>query len=232
MTGTIIAIGGGGFSEGTEPALDTYVLEQAQTKRPHIGFVASASGDAEGYIRKFYDRFGELNCIPDHLPLFRNTPDIREWCMRQDVIYVGGGNTRSMLALWYAWNLPDGLREAAANGTILSGISAGAICWFQQGVTDSFAGELRPIECLGFLEGSCCPHYALEKDRKPSYERMIREDQISNGIAIDDGAAAHYVNGELHAAVSAADSAGLYSVRKVSEAGVETEALSVDMLDR
>jgi peptidase E len=130
----IIALGGGGFSmEPKNLTLDRYVLVQARTPEPAIAFVPTASGDAESYIVHFYTAFSQLPCRPSHLPLFRRTPDLRAYLLTQDVIYVGGGNTKSMLAVWRDWELPALLREAWASGIILAGISAGAICWFEQG---------------------------------------------------------------------------------------------------
>jgi peptidase E len=98
--------------------------------------------------------------------IFKRTPDLRAFLLNQDVIYVGGGNTKSMLVVWRDWGLPELLREAWEKGIVLTGVSAGAICWFEQGVTDSWAGELRPFDCLGFLPGSCCPHYDGEGNRR------------------------------------------------------------------
>ena len=169
----VIAIGGGGFSEGSEPGLDRYVLEHSRRASPRIGFLGTASGDSESYLLKFYARFAKLDCRPGHLPLFRRTPDLEAWIFAQDIIYVGGGNTKSMLAVWEGWKLGALLRRAGEAGTILAGISAGAICWFDFGVTDSASEGLAPMACLGILGGNCCPHYSGERDRRPSYEGLF-----------------------------------------------------------
>ena len=212
----IIAIGGGGFSEKTEPGLDTYVLSQSSSSVPLIGFIGTASGDADSYLVKFYSRFSELDCQPSHLPLFRPTPDLEKWVAAQDVIYVGGGNTKSMLAVWRTYGLPDLLRQALSDGTILAGISAGAICWFEWGVTDSEGEELGPLQGLGYLPGSCCPHYAKEPQREPAFKEMIDESEIPDGVAIDDGAAIHYVDGEPRSVVIGRSGASAYIVRKTT----------------
>ncbi|MBL8166023.1 MAG: peptidase E, partial [Anaerolineae bacterium] len=172
----IIAMGGGGFSmEPANPALDRYVIEQTGVARPKVCFLSQASGEARDYIINFYKAFTDLDCRPSYLSLFApHTADVRGFLLDQQVIYVGGGNTKSMLALWREWGLDGILRDAAANGTILAGLSAGAICWFEYGITDSIPGTLTPLPCLGFLPGSCSPHYDGEALRRPEYQRMIR----------------------------------------------------------
>lgn len=224
----IIALGGGGFSmEPENLTLDRYVLAQAGSAEPLVAFVPTASGDADSYIVRFYTAFSGLPCRPSHLALFRRTPDLRAYLLAQDVIYVGGGNTKSMLAVWREWGLPALLREAWISGTVLAGISAGAICWFEQGVTDSFAGSLRPLGCLGLLPGSCCPHYDGEAERRPAYHRLLREGEIVPGFAIDDGAAIHFVNSEVHRVVASRRGATAYRVRMLNGA-VHEEAMPAD----
>src|SRR5262249_11154750 len=120
----IIALGGGGFSmEPDNPALDLYVLRQARTTRPAVSFLCTARGDADSYLVKFYQAFSGYDCRPTHLPFFQRTPKLRDHLLRQDVIYVGGGNTKSMLAVWRDWDLPVLLKEAWEEGAILAGIS-------------------------------------------------------------------------------------------------------------
>src|SRR5262245_28114335 len=186
----IIAIGGLLPARGSLPLLH-YVLKLARQTKPAVGFIPTASGDAPAARRRIGDLFIRLNCRLSHLPLFDRTPDLNDYIRAQDVILVGGGNTKSMLAVWREWGLPEILRGAWRSGTILAGWSAGAICWFQQGVTDSCADRLRPLECLGFLPGSCCPHFTAERDRRPAYHALLRQGEIRPGLAIDDGAAIH-----------------------------------------
>lgn len=212
MPRQIITLGGGGFSTKSEPGLDEYLLAQSGEARPKIGFVGTASGDSETYLLKFYTRFSKLNCEPSHLAFFRSTPKISDWVMQQDIIFVGGGNTKSMLAIWSDWGVPTHLKAALDEGVILSGISAGAICWFEAGVTDSFAGELRALPCLGFLEGSCCPHYSGEVERRPAYRKLVENGEIPPGIAIDDGVAVHFIDGNPSRIVSGVGEASAYAV--------------------
>src|SRR5437762_8124091 len=102
-----------------------------------------------------------------------------------------------MLAVWREWHFDEILREAWEQGVVLAGISAGAICWFEQGITDSFADELKVMDCMGFLKGSCCPHFDGEVDRRPSFEKMLLEGRIRPGLALDDCAAVHFVGEEI-----------------------------------
>ena len=209
----IIAMGGGGFSmEPENLALDRYVLAQARTALPAVTFLPTASGDAESYIAEFYAAFSGLPCRPSHLPLFARTPDLRAFLLAQDVIYVGGGNTKSLLGVWREWGLPEVLREAWDAGVVLAGVSAGAICWFEQGLTDSYAGELRPLQSLGFLEGSCCPHYDGDPMRRPTYHHLLQTGDLLPGLALDDGAAAHFIGDTLHRVVASRPQAAAYRV--------------------
>ncbi|MGH6690539.1 MAG: Type 1 glutamine amidotransferase-like domain-containing protein [Gammaproteobacteria bacterium] len=216
-------MGGGGFSmEPDNPALDLYVLERARRTNPSVCFIATASGDAETYIDAFYTAFRKLPCRPAHLPLFARTPDLKTMIPEQDVIYVGGGNTKSMLAVWREWGLPDLLRSAWESGTVLAGVSAGAICWFESGLTDSSGTGLYPLSCLGFLPGACCPHYDGEAERRPALRRLIEQGAIANTLALDDGAAAHFVNARLANVVSSRPHAHAYRVERVDGRAMET----------
>jgi dipeptidase E len=210
-------------------ALDRYVLAQARVPEPAVAFVPTASGESDNYIVRFYTAYLGLPCRPSHLAFFRRTPDLRAYLLAQDVIYVGGGNTKSMLAVWREWGVPELLREAWESGIVLAGISAGAICWFEQGVTDSFADQLRVMECLGFLPGSCCPHYSGEPDRRPSFHRLLRHGEIAPGFAIDDGAAIHFTNNQVHRVVASRKGATAYHVHSTG-GEVREEPMPVESL--
>jgi dipeptidase E len=212
MESQIITIGGGGFLTNSEAGLDPYILEQASTSSPSIGFIGTASGDDTKFHERFLSRFSELDCQPSILNLFGRVQNLKEWISQQDVIYVGGGNTKSMLGVWSAWGIPDLLRSALRNGTIISGVSAGAICWFESGITDSVDTSYTALKGLGMIKGSCCPHYSLEPDRKPVFERLILSNDIPEGIAIDDGAAVHWVNGKPSKIIVGKEGASAYFV--------------------
>ncbi|GAA0614280.1 Type 1 glutamine amidotransferase-like domain-containing protein [Virgibacillus siamensis] len=191
--------------------LDTYILRQSNKATPKICFVPTASGDADSYIARFYDFFRKQSCVPSHLSLFKPpVRDLQRYILDKDIIYVGGGNTKNLLALWREWGLDIILKKAWEQGVILAGISAGSICWFEQGVTDSYGDELEPIDCLGFLKGSNCPHYDGEPNRRPTYQNFIKEKQIQSGIAADDGVAIHYAGQKIHHIVSSRVDAKAY----------------------
>ncbi|MEZ6148131.1 MAG: peptidase E [Planctomycetaceae bacterium] len=189
----IVAMGGLSRERDNGPLLE-YCLKLADTSRPKVGFIATASGDAPTYVQRFEEIIAGLICEPSHLPLFARTPDVSEWVKAQDVILVGGGNTKSMLAVWREWDLPALLRDAWDGGTVLCGWSAGAICWFEQAsLIPTPAGWV--LNVLGFLPGSCCPHY---NGQKLTVDKPItgysRRNRIPSGIAIDDCVSVHFVD--------------------------------------
>ena len=213
----IIAIGGGGFyRDGGNLKLEQYIIDQSGAANPRVAFIPTASGEPDHYVASFYTAFRKLNCRPSVLSLFKRTTEVRSFLLNQDVIYVGGGNTKSMLVLWQDWGVAEALREAWQSGIVLAGVSAGAICWYEQGVTDSFAAELQALSCLGFLPGSCCPHYDGEPDRRPSYHRLLGADAIKPGVAIEDWTAVHYLGSEIKRVVTAKDGARAYKLRTVN----------------
>jgi peptidase E len=224
----IVALGSGGFlMEPDNLMLDRFVLSRSARPRPRVCFVPTASGDAPNFIEKFFAAFGTLDCEPTLLSLFKPpSADLRSFVFDQDVVYVGGGNTPNMLAIWREWGLNAILREAWLAGIVMAGISAGSICWFEQGLSDSvIPGDLAPLTCLGFLPGSNCPHYDGEADRRPAYHRFVREGKIDAGYAPDDGAALHFIGQDLKAVVSSRESARAYSVRR---AGAEIAEVALD----
>jgi peptidase E len=210
----IIALGGGGFSmEPSNTLLDLYILKQSGKENPKICFIGTASGDSENYIDRFYSSFQKLACLPSHLSLFRgHTAEIEDFLVGQDVLYIGGGNTRNLLTLWRDWGVDIAVRRAYEKGTVLVGISAGSICWFEQGVTDSVPGRLSSLDCLGWLKGSNCPHYDSDVKRRPSYHHLLKNGEIGPGLATDDGVAAHFINEELKGFVSSQLGKSAYSL--------------------
>jgi peptidase E len=220
----LITMGGGGFSmEPENPLLDQYVIAQSHAEQPKVCFLGQASSESQDYTLRFYRAFQNLHCRPTHFSLFSpHTADVSGFLHDQDIIYVGGGNTKSMLAVWREWGLDRILRSAAENGTVLAGISAGCICWFEYGTTDSIPGRLTGLPCLGYLAGSCSPHYDGEAERRPTYHRMIAAGEIPAGVAFDDGAAGHYVDGKLKTVVSSRPNAKGYRVERDGDAARET----------
>ena len=227
----IIPIGGGGFYRDSENLeLEKYIIRQSGSENARIAFVPTASGEPDHYVSSFYAAFLKLNCRPSVLTFFKRTPDLRSFLLSQDIIYVGGGNTKSLLAVWHDWGVPEILREAWQSGIVLTGVSAGAICWFEQGLTDSFSDELRPLACLGILPGSCCPHYDGEAQRRPSYHRLIASGEISAGVAIEDWTGVHFKGTEIHKVITSKRGARAYSVRAVY-GSVQEVSLAGEFLD-
>jgi dipeptidase E len=230
-TKQIIVIGGGGFYRDPENLeLEKYVIRQTGVKSPRVAFVPTASGEPDHYIASFYSAFLKLGCRPSVLTFFKRTPDLRSFLIDQDVIYVGGGNTKSLLAIWRDWGAAEILREAWESGIVLTGVSAGAICWFEQGLTDSFSDGLRPLDGLGFLPGSCCPHYDGEAQRRPSLHRLLRSGEISAGVAIEDWAGVHYIGTEIHKVITSKRGSRAYSMRSVY-GSIQEVPLQTDYLE-
>ena len=216
---------GGGFSEDPDSLLDDFVLSAVERPRPKVCFVPTASGDSAGYIERFYAAFTRDDCEPTHLPLFRRAhQDLRSLVLQQDVIYVGGGSTANLLAVWRLHGLDEILREAHEAGVLLCGISAGAACWTEACLTDSF-GQLAPLnDGLGFISGSLCPHYDSEAGRRPAYRSAVSAGDLPDGWAVDDGAAALFVDGEPSHVVTRRPGA---TVHRVSRG--DNEALEISL---
>jgi len=191
----IVAIGGGGFGRSLGSlVIEKYIISLISKKRPKICFIPTASGDNSLYKLNFYRAFSKLDCITSHIDFFSRTENLEEKVLTQDIIYVGGGNTKSMLAVWKEWNLHNILQNAYEKGIVMSGVSAGAICWFEKGLTDSFAEELNIIDCLGIVDGIACPHFDEEKDREPYVNDIIRRGIIKSCICIEGNCALHIKN--------------------------------------
>jgi dipeptidase E len=224
----IITLGGGGFSmEPANPLLDRFILSRARRCSPNICFVPTASGDSPSYTERFYTAFAEHDCHPTDLQLFKRTiSDLRAFVLAQDVIYVGGGNVANLLAVWRTHGLDDVLRDAWERGIVLCGISAGMNCWFEQSVTDSFdLNQLRALDDgLGFLQGSGCPHYDGEPQRRPTYQQLVRSGALAAGWAADDGAAVVFADGSEPEVVSSRPTACAYQVRRTVD-GVDEQRL-------
>jgi peptidase E len=219
----ILAIGG----MALPPDLDNlrlirYFLRQTRKRKPRVLYIGTATGDSEMGRLRFYAGFSQFDCTPAHLSLFTRTPrDLESFVFESDAIFVGGGNTRSMLAVWRDWGLDALLRTAWEHGVVLGGGSAGSICWFEHGITDSIAGPLTAMPCLGFLPGSNCPHYDSEKLRRPTFRRLVASGKVRDGVAADDGVALHYIDGRLAHVVSSRPRAKGYGVRRSGKRAVE-----------
>lgn len=216
----IVALGGGGFSDG-DTMLDRSILELVSRPRPRICFVPTASGDAAQYVATFYRRFPSSGFEPTDLALFeRRVTDLRAFLLEQDAIYVGGGNPANMLAVWRVHGLDEVLREAWERGVVLSGVSAGANCWFEASTTDSFGPEIQPLaDGLRFLAGSFTPHYDGEPTRRPTLHRLVA-DGFPAGLAADDSVACHFVGKELAEVITSREGARAYRVSRAADGSV------------
>jgi peptidase E len=187
-----ILVIGGLVGDANSAALFGYALGLARSASPAVGFIGTASGDSPLFVQRFYETFRSLLCRPSHLPLFDRTPDVHRYVASLDVVLVGGGNIISMLGTWRAWGLAEELTRAWTAGTVLVGWSAGAICWFEFGWSDSHAERFEAVPGLGLLPGSCCPHYSQDTARRDEFHRVVRQKQIPKGWGIDGGAAIHF----------------------------------------
>jgi dipeptidase E len=226
-----VALGGGGFTHlGYASPLDRYVLSFARRAVPRVCFIPTASADPAGRVRRFYRAFRGVDCVPSHLDLFRQSvADIGAFLAEQDVVYVGGGNTRNLLLLWKAWHVDRALLAAHAKGTVLAGISAGALCWFREGITDSYPGRLEPLRCLGAIDASFAPHYDTEPGRRPAFQTLVARGRLGAGYAADDGTALRFEGGVFREAVCEAEGKAAYRVTAsrgtVRERRLETRLL-------
>ena len=222
----IVAIGGGGFTTDPDnPRLDRYILSLARKAPPRVCFVPTASGDSDGNVSRFYESYTVERCLPSHLRLFsRKIQDLRTFILGQDVVYVGGGATVYLLSIWRLAGLDVIFREAWERGVILAGVSAGALCWFEAGLTDSYGRPLQALrDGLGFLAGSFCPHYDGEKDRRAAFHAAVAEQAVPPGMAADDGVALVYHGTELTEIVSSRPAARAWRVERTSAGVRETE---------
>ena len=229
-SGHIIAIGGGGFGRNpNKPIIEDYIINLSFSNKPTVTFFPTASAEDPGYIKNFYTAFSKLNCKAQHISLFKNTPNLKNVIDNSDVIYIGGGNTKSMLAVFREWNLDNLIVDAYNQGKILSGVSAGAICWFEKGITDSWGDGLRILDCMNILKGTCCPHYDGEEDRRPSVEYFLKHKNIDSCLCIEDGAAVHYENNIFKTAISFYSNKNVYNVTYKNGTLIENPLNKIDI---
>ena len=191
----IIAIGGGGFTHQSDLSLDQFVIDKLKRTNNKIGFLATASKDDEKKISLFYKRFKNTEFELSHFNLTSNTNGFSEWIMSKDLVYIGGGNTVFMLEIWRKNKLENIFKVAYEKGIILSGISAGAVCWFDWILSDSVGPGFNPLRGINLISGSCTPH-SSNIERINQFESDIKNNKLPQGIAIDDGVAVVFVDGK------------------------------------
>ncbi|MBI3855396.1 MAG: peptidase E [Planctomycetes bacterium] len=227
----IFADGGWGSAKDALPLMK-YFISLTGKPNPKVCLLPTASGDSAESIVNFYDIMNQLDCRPRHLRLFQpsKVAGFEEVLMDMDAIYVGGGNTLNMLAIWKEQGIDLVLRKAWEKGIVLGGGSAGAICWFKQGCTDSRPGKLTALDCLGWLPGSACPHFNLEK-RRTAYSEMVLSGAFLDGIAIDEGAGVLFEGEKITRVVSSLPKAKAYAVKR-QEGKVEWTPLETEFLGK
>ena len=227
----ILALGGGGFLMEEAPSpIDAYMLSLTGKSKPKVCFVSTPSGDHPEHIDKFYAAFGPEACMPSHLAFFRKPiagsiplAHLETGLLDQDLIFVGGGNTKSALGVWREWRLDEVFRRASLAGVVLAGMSAGAMCWFESGLTDSFWGAgYQPLPCLGLLPGSCGVHHSSEPERRLRLFAALEAGSIDAAVAIDDYAAVLYEGGVISKVVSWREGANAYSLALLDGKAIET----------
>lgn len=223
-------MGGGGFSMD-DPILDHFVLELVGASRPKVCFLPTATSAVPVYAVAFFQAFPATGFDSSFLDLFvRDGRDLRAFMLEQDVIYVGGGNTANLLAIWRAHGVDAILREAWESGVVLAGMSAGANCWFEGSTTDSFGPLAALPDGLGLIPGSFSPHFDSEPQRRPLFHRLIAEGTLPDGIACDDFAAVHLIGMELSEVVASRAEAGAYRIVRGADGEAHEAALPVNRL--
>ena len=207
----IVGFGGHEVGAPAYRALEDWLLSLTGKERPRVLFVPTASAEARDYTVRFYAAFSSRAEV-SHLDFFPWPPaELRDFVLGHDLVYVGGGNTANMLAIWREHGMDEIAREAWQEGVVLSGVSAGMICWFEAGVTDSFGPQLESMECLGLVPGSACPHYDGEELRRPRFHELI-EAGVPGGWAAEDGVALHFQGWEKPEALTAFEGKAAYRV--------------------
>ena len=214
----IVAIGGGGFTHGTDKFLDDFVLSIKNKKKINIGFLPTASYDDKAKTQLFYKRFINSGYSLSHFNLHTSSNGFSQWMTKKDIIYVGGGNTYNMLKFWKDKNLLRIFIDAYNNGTILSGVSAGAICWFNSFLTNSINNRLQASKGLGLIKYSCTPHASSEPERVIIFEQKVKNALMPPGFAIDDGVAILFVDGKLSKVFSSRPNHSAYFI---TETGIK-----------
>jgi dipeptidase E len=233
----IVAMGGGGFQmDPDNPLLDDFVLglaaQRSGRSTPRVCLIPTATGDDRDVIALFEKLFAPPRAEPRVLRLFaRSDEDLAAVLRDQDAVYVLGGNTANLLALWRLHGLDTVLRDAWDAGVVLAGMSAGAICWFDAATTDSFGPTLRPIAGgLSFLEGSFVPHLHGEPQRLPLLRRLVADGTLPPGYGVDDGAALVFDDRDLAEVVTSDPEAGAWRLEPDGAGGVVERRLPARFL--
>jgi peptidase E len=231
----ILAISYGALDNADKDQLLMKFLIQLTGKpKPRVCYLPTAKGDKLFEIQAFYRAVRPLSCEPRHQPVFISSSDLKSFddeLLAADALFVGGGNTLNMLAIWKAQEIDKTLLKAWGRGILVAGESAGAMCWFEDGATDSRPGKVTALQCLGWLKGSFCPHYDTEPTRRPTYQRMILAGELHEGIAADEGVGLVYEGEKLVRIVSSRPKANAYRVTRAGDK-IEEKVLPAEYLGK
>ena len=209
----IIAIGGGGFTHQVDESLDQFVVDHSKKTNNKIGFLATASNDDKKKISLFYNRFENTESELSHFNLTSDVNGFSEWILNKDIVYIGGGNTKFMLEIWKNNMLENIFKKAYESGVILSGVSAGAVCWFEWILSDSMSPGFKPLKGINLISGSCTPH-SSNIERINQFQQDIKNGKLPHGIAIDDGVAVVFIDGKPTEVYSARNNHEAYFLDK------------------
>ena len=186
LASKFVLIGGGGLDCVTpKKSAISFFIQQIDSPNPKIGFLGTAAGDDPLVVSRFNQIFSNYNCERYSFSFFERVPsNYKESIMSMDAIYVGGGNTKSMLAVWREWGIDKLLNEYQQADKVLGGESAGAMCWFKEGFTDSYANSFQKINCLSFIPYSFSPHSSPDSDRNQFFKSAVKEKVLIPGIAL------------------------------------------------
>ncbi|NOT76330.1 MAG: peptidase E [Cyclobacteriaceae bacterium] len=224
----IFITGGGGFK-----SFSKFIMGLTKKENPKVCYVPTATGDSVNTISNWYASCEDLPVKPFVLKTFIGSYDTKktfeETIMGMDIIFVGGGNTLNMIAIWKAQGIDLALRKAYESGIVMSGGSAGSLCWFQSGTTDSRPIKLSKVDCLGWIKGSHCPHYDAEVQRRPLYQDLIKKGELPPGYACDNNAGIYFENEQFVKSVALNKESKSYYV-DVVEGQVSEKALPTELL--
>ena len=222
---TIFATGGGWFPNAWSPSyFPEYALKLSPVRSPRICLLGPASGENANNFEAFARGWEPYDCSVHHFNIFQPaTLDFVDYLMDKDIVFVGGGSTKNLMALWREWEFDKALRQAWQAGVVMTGGSAGLICWFQSGLTDSYPKVLNAVKATGFLPGSVNPHYEIRPDRKSRFRELIANGTLeSPGLALDQDVGVLYHGTEIVEIVSGKKGSGAYKVVRTPTGYSET----------
>lgn len=238
MTDRHIVAGSGGFISTDGYHLEIgpmirYAFKLTRKVRPKFAYIGTATGDDARRIASFYHACGNQSIKASHLELFPlpNHKNVEAYVLDQDIIWVGGGSVANLLAVWRVHGLDKLLKRAWQQGIVLTGVSAGAICWSSGGTTDSFGIDLEPVtNAFGFLPYACGVHYDSELQRRPLFQKLIGEQRLPEGYATDDGVNIHFVNTAFTKAISDKPKKFAYHVYRAKDGTVKEDVIKPMLL--